>query len=271
MLIVAAPNIIGFLYGSGFTQSVPALQMLAPYVIFLYINYAVLAIILSRKQDKIVPIASGVAVVFNIGLNLVLIPHFQHIGTAIVTSLTELLLTGIAFSVIPRNLQPFKSLPVAFKSLIASMIMAGAILFLHISNIFVILLVALVVYLGVAFLLGTIPREDYQAVFSALRSKKVQPDSEVAENDLLEDSLAVHELITSPFPSVHSDPLLAYELMTTLNLPAIRRRPAGRKSERQPLLRAIRLQPMPSYVPIQDGHDKGSIREKVTDCFGEKV
>jgi hypothetical protein len=136
------------------------------------------------------------------------------------------------------------------------MVMALAILFLPISNIFLILLVALFVYLAAAFLLGTIPREDYQAVLSVLRSKKVQPDSEVADNDLLEDSLAVYYQATSSFPSLYGDSLSAYEFATTLKLPAIRLRPAGQKPERRHSLRAIRLQPMLSYSPLQDGHRK---------------
>lgn len=177
VFIIAAPKIIGFLYArSDYSQAIPALQALAPYVIFLYINYALISVLLSKKQDRRFPIVAAVGLVFNLGLNLILIPLYRHIGAAIVTTLTEALLCCILVVFIPRNLRPVGSLRVAFKALIASLVMALAILALHAFNILVILPIAMLVYLGVSLLVGTIPREDYQAVYSAIR-QKAQPGS----------------------------------------------------------------------------------------------
>ena len=249
MLIVAAPNIIGFLYGSGFTRTVPALQALAPYVVFLYVNYALLALILTKKQDRTIPITSGVALVFNLGLNLALIPFFQQIGSSIVTSLTELLLTCItAVFVIPRHLLPIGSLRAAFKALIASLLMAIVTLPLHTLHLFVILPIAMFVYLGVALLLRTIPREDYQAVFSALRQKKAQLTSNPAADDLPETPFPSNSLPTAPLPAYHTDALFAYESAITMKLPGNRLQPIRQRS-----LKAIRLQPMPPHPLTQQG------------------
>ncbi|MBV9713460.1 MAG: flippase, partial [Ktedonobacteraceae bacterium] len=91
-LIVAAPNIIGFLYHRAeFSQAVPVVQLLAPGLVFLYINSVLSSTIISTKHEKNITIMAGIALLFNVGLNLVLIPMYQHIGAAAVTSLTELL------------------------------------------------------------------------------------------------------------------------------------------------------------------------------------
>src|SRR5579875_2799878 len=174
MLIVAAPSIIAFLYHrQDFTPSVPALQGLAPGLVFLYINSVFSAIIMSTKQEKKITIMAGIALVFNLGLNLILIPIYQHVGAAIVTSLTELLLLCIGLIFVPNRLLPFKSIRVAVKALAASLVMAAAVFFVqtHTYNIFVILSVGMVVYFGVAMSLGTIPREDLRALLYSVRHR----------------------------------------------------------------------------------------------------
>jgi O-antigen/teichoic acid export membrane protein len=179
-LIAAAPNIIGFLYHRAeFAPSIPVLQFLAPGVVFLYINTVLTTTLISTKQEKKITIMAAAALVFNLGLNLFLIPRFQHVGAAVVTSLTELLLLGIASFLIPRHLLPIKSLQVGGKAIIASLVMALVILFLriHVFNIFLILPVAMLVYcIGAAFL-KTIPRKDLQELYRAVRHKaqKISP------------------------------------------------------------------------------------------------
>jgi peptidoglycan biosynthesis protein MviN/MurJ (putative lipid II flippase) len=112
-----------------------------------------------------------IGLVFNLGLNSILLPHYQQVGAAIATSLTEMLLCCIGLVVIPRQLRPLGSLAVACKVIISSLVMALIILLLHTLQIFVILPIAILIYLGLSLLLGTIPRKDYLAVYRAMRQK----------------------------------------------------------------------------------------------------
>ncbi len=251
-MIVAAPNIIRFLYERNeFAHSIPVLEAAAPGVVFAYINYAFSSTILSKKQDSKLPIISAIALVFNLGLNLILILLYQHIGAAIASSLTEMLICCIFIFFIPRSLLPFGSLRVALKALIASLVMALAILPLRTLHIFVILSVAMLVYVGVSVLIGVIPREDYLAVYRAIR-QKAQPTSRPSANDLpetslppyyadasLEDGLAItvklpvirpqsmqhstNGLVENPQPPYHADASLEDGLAITVKLPARRR------------------------------------------------
>lgn len=183
MLIVAAPTIIGFLYhNKQFIPSVPALQALAPGLVFLYVNSVLSAIIMSIKQERKITVMAAVALVFNLGLNLILIPLYKHVGAAIVTSLTELLLLCIGLVFVPRRLLPLGSLRVAGKSLLAGLIMAGGVLLLQRQtfNIFVILPAGAFVYFGAAMLLGAIPREDLRSLYRSVRHKAQRSVPEVA-------------------------------------------------------------------------------------------
>lgn len=227
LLIIATPNIIGFIYGSGFIGAVPTLQALAPNLIFLYVNYVLVTVVLSKRQDKVIPISNGVALAFNIGLNLILIPLFQHIGAAIVASLTEFLLFCINVFIIPRSLLPFGSLRVAFKALIASLVMAIVVLTLHTLHIFVILPIAMLVYLAAAFVLRVLPWEDYKAVYDIILRKRHQNISRDTEGKLENPA---YDLPTMPLPAFYGDivyggakgKLLDIQMAITGQLPIIR-------------------------------------------------
>ncbi len=239
-MIVAAPNIIRFLYERNeFAPSILVLQIAAPSVVFVYINYALTYTILSKKQDRKLPITSGIALTFNLGLNLVLILLYQQVGAAVASTLTEALVCCTFIVFIPRQLMPFGSLRVALKALIASLVMALAILPVHTLHIFIIIPIAILVYLGVSVLIGVIPREDYQAVYRAIR-RKAQPTSSPSTNDLPEIAL----------PPYHAEVLLEDGLIATVKLPA--RRPRSM----QPGANGLAENPQPPYhaeVLLEDG------------------
>lgn len=185
IMIVAAPNIIGFLYHRAeFVHAIPALQWLAPGLIFLYINMVLTTTLVSTGQEKKITLMAAVALVFNLGLNLILIPRYQHAGAALVTSLTELLFIGPFIWFLPQNLLPTGSLGVGIKATIASLIMSLAIWPLLAFNIFLILPVAICVYLITTTLLHTIPRKDLQALYKSVRDKSQRVSDRQQEEEV---------------------------------------------------------------------------------------
>ena len=229
LLIVAAPDIIFLLYGrNGFAQSIPVLQAAAPGVVFAFLSYALSSTLLSKKLDGKLPIVSAIALAFNLALNLVLIRFYQAIGAAIASTLTEVLVCCCLVALHPRQLLPFGSLWVAFKALIASLAMAWVVLALHAFHFVVVLASALLTYAAVAVVIGVIPRDDYLALYNALRLK-AQPSSQLHPKDLPEGAP----------PEFGADALLEIELATTVKLPAIRLQ----------ALRPIRLQVLQAGAP----------------------
>jgi O-antigen/teichoic acid export membrane protein/acetyltransferase-like isoleucine patch superfamily enzyme len=176
-LVCAAPAVIGFLYHNPeFVNTTPALQALAPGLVFLYANSVVVSVLMSTQREKKVTLMAAVALVFNLAVNLLLIPRIQHVGAAIATSATELLLLCLGVTLLPRKFVPWRSLVAIGKSLIASIAMAGVILAMDRSLLVEILPLAALVYLGLSAALGTIPRQDLRALYVAFRHR-AQPDA----------------------------------------------------------------------------------------------
>lgn len=183
LFVIAAPNIVGFLYHRPeFANTVPVIQALAPGVVFLYINALFLNIIITTRGEKKIPILSATALVFNLGLNLYLIPRYQQVGAAVVTSLTELLVLCVSFFFIPTDLLPRKSLKVIVKVMIAALVMSLVVLLMRQLTILFIIPIALLVYGGTAILLKTVSGEDIRVLFSALGSKNKRVSQQVLTN-----------------------------------------------------------------------------------------
>ena len=210
-LIVIAPNIISFLYQRPeYVHSILALQMLAPGIIFLYLNTVLTSIIICIKQEKKIMIMALIALIFNLGLNLLLIPRYQHVATALVTTLTEMLLFGLAMIFIPRRLLPWRSLLLGLKATIASIVMAAALLALRAlnANLLELLPVAIIAYFGTALLIRTIPQEDLRSLLNVFQRKfQAEP---ILEEDKLTEKLAVASTPNTPVPSGYRRPLPAF-------------------------------------------------------------
>lgn len=240
-MIVVAPNIIGFLYHRDeFVQSNAVLQGLAPGVVFLYINTVLSTTLMSIKQEKKITIMAAAALIFNLSLNLLLIPRFLHVGAAIVTSLTELLLMCIAITLLPRDLLPWRSLVVGGKALLASVVMAIVIHFIDTLSILEILPIAILVYFSVASLVGTIPREDLLALSTAIRQKAAGKASQLEAEQSAETTASTIIEASTCIETPSLVPVEASTLEDTLPRPAVK----IRRSEGTPFT------PVPEAVPL---------------------
>ena len=195
-LIVAAPAIIGFLYHRPeFEHSVPALQALAPGLLFLYINSVLSSTLISTKREKKIMLMAAIALIFNLGLNLILIPRYLQVGAAVVTSLTELLLISLAVFFTPRSLLPLGSIRVGAKALAASLVMAAIIWMMRTLNLLLILPVAMAVYFTTAMLLATIPRDDLRALYGSIRNKSQEAPTNTTEEDTHQEAVEEEDSI----------------------------------------------------------------------------
>ncbi|MGZ3626750.1 MAG: flippase [Ktedonobacteraceae bacterium] len=195
-LIVAAPAIIGFLYHRPeFEHSVPALQALAPGLLFLYINSVLSSTLISTKREKKIMLMAAIALIFNLGLNLLLIPRYLQVGAAVVTSLTELLLISLAVFFTPRSLLPLGSIRVGAKALAASLVMAAIIWMMRTVNLLLILPVAMAVYFTTAMLLATIPRDDVRALYGSIRNKSQEAPTNAPEEGTHQEAVEEEDAI----------------------------------------------------------------------------
>ncbi len=204
LMIVAAPNIVGFLYHRAeFNNTIPVIQALAPGLVFLYINTLFGSVIVSTKKERKIPISAAVALVFNLGLNLFLIPIYHQVGAALVTSLTELLLLVLSIFFMPASLLPWRSIIVGSKALLAALVMTLVVFFLKTWSILLILPVAALTYGGVTILLRTVPREDMRRLYVAVRYKSKSASTQIVAISSVDDN--VHSRITEKIPVVRSE------------------------------------------------------------------
>jgi len=182
-LTVTAPNVILLVYHRpAYAQSAVVLEALAPGLIALFLNSALTTVLVSTGQERKLPIIAGVALVFNVILNLTLIPRFAEIGSAWATTLTEALLLVVSLALLDRALIPARLLTVAGKvaaaalmmGLVARVLASSAVLShaLGAYSLFVIIPVAAATYVIAVVLLRTLPSEE-MAQLTGVFSRRV--------------------------------------------------------------------------------------------------
>jgi O-antigen/teichoic acid export membrane protein len=129
-----AENIIGLIGGEGFSESVLVFRILAFAMTFIFFgSFFTNVIIAGSQQKKLMPILLFCAV-FNISLNLILIPKFSYNGAAVVSSLTEFLVAALSGTVCWRLLKYSPSFDKFFA--IAFSGLAMGVIFFFSSNLF---------------------------------------------------------------------------------------------------------------------------------------
>jgi O-antigen/teichoic acid export membrane protein len=95
VLMLAFPEeIIRFTAGSEFHDAAPALQLLAPFVFFGFVNGVFFRILLATRRDTVLFVASAGVLVLNVALNLALIPIYGYKAAAVVLVVTEALVVA---------------------------------------------------------------------------------------------------------------------------------------------------------------------------------
>jgi O-antigen/teichoic acid export membrane protein len=89
---VTAPSLIHLAAPTGFDPAIPALQILAPSVVLLFVNNAFIYTLTAMNRQLDFTRLCVATLVVNLGLNLALIPPFGYLGAAVASTLTELVL-----------------------------------------------------------------------------------------------------------------------------------------------------------------------------------
>ena len=106
--MLAFPSeIINLTAGSEYDAAVPALQLLAPYVLLAAVIAALWPVLLASKRDSALLVTSLGVLVFNVALNIALIPSYGFKAAAVVSVVSEAaVLVPIALAVRHEALLP---------------------------------------------------------------------------------------------------------------------------------------------------------------------
>ncbi len=153
-------NIILLIYGSDFTNSILALQILSwdILLIFLYTILGCFLIAIDRQNEMAIAIL--ITAVINVVINIILIPYFSYVGAAIATIAAETILLSIYFYLISKHIYVLPIHKIVLKPIIALVVMTFFILFFNLLNFFVLVILSIIVYIFVLYIIKGISKDD---------------------------------------------------------------------------------------------------------------
>jgi len=164
-VFMISDQIMLMIYGNEFRNSVLILQLMVWMISFNFVGYINGATLCASGRERMFATVFSCFALANIFLDYVFITRFGYIGACYVT----LILKGIEFflySIIcHRQLSVKPEWKMILKSLVASIIMGVVLFFSKEASIngFLLIPFGILIYFGLIFLFGTLPKEDYRA------------------------------------------------------------------------------------------------------------
>lgn len=155
-----------------YPKSEPALQILALGIVFMFASNAFIAALNAIDRQVLFTWAAAASMVVNVGLNVVLIPFYGYIGAAWATVLTEVVLLSGAYLLVGRELYHAPLHRLAWKPVLAGLLMGAALWPLRGTTGWLVLPVVLLgaaVYSAAAYLLRSLDPPELALARAALR------------------------------------------------------------------------------------------------------
>jgi len=153
----AAASKISFLGQAITTSSTLQILLFAVGISFISSLFGYLIIAMGKQRYLIWP--NVVCVVFNIGLNLFLIPHYSYLAAAIVSVATQILITTLSAKVALSLIKISPQIKILGKVIVASAVMGIFLYFFSSLNLFILLLAAVIIYFTTLYLIRGISKE----------------------------------------------------------------------------------------------------------------
>lgn len=173
-LYLLAERVIFFFYGSTYSGSIIALQIISWYLFIKFLNFLLGTVLSSVNRQNQRMFGQGVTAVFNVILNLLLIPKIGLVGAAWATLLTEVFLFIIYYFNVSNSLNYYYNfLRILIKPLIAVAAMFLLIKFMNLGLALTILLSALI-YFAALFVLKALDEKDYEIIKKIFKNEGIQ-------------------------------------------------------------------------------------------------
>jgi len=173
LLMVFAGPVIQIFYGSAFLEATLPMIIILPGVGFLTIFYVMSFVMNGAGKVKIPMLLSLLGLLLNAGLNILFIPKFGILGSAMGTTLASFLATLVMLYMVGKHFRVFPKLLSLLKIILASGILL-LLSFLLPKNVFSLFwgsAILLTVYFGILFSIREIKKEDLM-IFRQLIFKK---------------------------------------------------------------------------------------------------
>ena len=157
---VLANRFIALFYLDQFSASIIAFQILALFIPLRFMSFITGTLLTSMNRQSIRTVSVGLSALFNIVLNAALIPYLSYIGASIATVLSEVLLYFVFIYFINKHYKKLELHKHFIKPLVAAFMMGGFVFYFKDINLFLLILLAVIVYFVILLVLRTFTPED---------------------------------------------------------------------------------------------------------------
>jgi len=164
---ILADKIILFLYGTGYTKSVIVFQILIWATTFTFANAAFVQLFQSINKELLMTKITGVFMVINVVLNLILIPKYSYIGASVNTLITEFgiaILLILIYSKSRYFIGKNQILATLFKIVLASTITGIFTLIFRGLNLIILIMLSTALYIFISYITNGIDAEDKKLI-----------------------------------------------------------------------------------------------------------
>lgn len=180
-LILIIPILIGTLFlsdgiirligGAGFSESAGVLRIIIFSLAFIFFGNFFNNVLISGNLQKKLMFALGICAIFNISLNLILIPRYSYIGASYTSVATEMLVALFGFYLSKKYLKYTPKIKNVSGMIISGFAMAAFLFVFDSLNFFVLAFGSTAVYLVLLYITKAISKDEVKSIFS---KEKVQ-------------------------------------------------------------------------------------------------
>lgn len=172
LIIAFAEEIILFLLGEKFVGSITALQLLAPVIALMFVNFLFGYMLIALHRQKYYAWGMLSSFAANLILDLVLIPYVGYKGACVANLVSESILSITLYYFLTRHIQPLPLFKIASRPLLSGL---GTGIFLYVCrelSVFMLLPSALLLYFVLLILLRTFTRDEIDLLKKNLRKQR---------------------------------------------------------------------------------------------------
>ena len=167
--LLYASDIIFLCYGNQYVEAASVLQILIWTICFLFINGACSLLLNSSHKEVFVTKVYLAAAIFNIVLNLILIPKYSVYGASVATVLSEIFILILELYMISKIDQlPGRHLVYDIFKIIISSIVMGAVLYFANLSIWLAVPIGIIVYFAVFIIIHGLDNDDKNIIHQIL-------------------------------------------------------------------------------------------------------
>src|SRR5438309_7422666 len=166
---VTADSIVHFT--RGFEESVPALRILAPSVVLLFVNNAFIYTLTAINRQLDFTRLALFSLVVNVALNLVLIPPYGYLGAAAASTITEAALFAGGWWMLRRQRLPLSVIGSSGRVIASASIMGVAVYLIRSWPLALVVIAGAAVYSAALLALRTFDAEEWSILRSGLKAR----------------------------------------------------------------------------------------------------